>query len=93
MRRWVAEGVERARTIASKNHGFGKKILHRETEGVKFNRRKIIDDELSNKNKVFDDVRNNKNIAEEKIFGGEGKGVRAGVSNRKRCTIAYYNFM
>jgi hypothetical protein len=48
---------------------------------------------LSNRNKIFDDVRNNKNIAEEKISRVEGKGVRAGVSNRKRCTIAYYNFM
>jgi hypothetical protein len=60
---------------------------------VKFNRAKIIDGELSNRNKIFDDVRNNKNIAEEKIFRVEGKGVRASVSNRKRCTIAYYNFM
>ena len=31
------DGVEGARSIASKNHGPGKKILHRETIWVKFN--------------------------------------------------------
>jgi hypothetical protein len=56
---WWSEGVEWAGAIASKNHGLGEKILHSETERVKFNGAKIIDSELTNRNKVFDNMRNN----------------------------------
>ena len=37
--RRATEGVERTGAIASKNHSHGTKVLHRKTEGIKFNRR------------------------------------------------------
>jgi hypothetical protein len=69
---WWAEGVEGSRTIASKNHGLGEKMLHSETERVKLNRAKFIDSKLSNRNKIFNNVRYNENITKINVFRIEG---------------------
>jgi hypothetical protein len=58
----LAHGVERTGAIASKHHGPGEKILHRETIRVKLNGTMVIDSELPNRNQIFNNVRNNKNI-------------------------------
>jgi hypothetical protein len=60
----LTHGVERAGAIASKNHGPGEKILHRETIRIKLNGTIIVDSKLPNRDKIFDNVRNNKNIIE-----------------------------
>jgi hypothetical protein len=60
----LTHGVERAGTIASKNHGPGEKILHRETIRIKLNGTIIVDSKLPNIDKIFDNVRNDKNIIE-----------------------------
>jgi hypothetical protein len=58
----LAHGVEWTGAIASKHHGPGEKILHRETIRVKLNGTMVIDSELPNRNQIFNNVRNNKNI-------------------------------
>jgi hypothetical protein len=55
----LANWVERTGAIASKNHGPGEKILHRETIGIKFNRDRVISCKLTNRDKIFDDLWNN----------------------------------
>jgi hypothetical protein len=66
----TAEWVERAGTIASKENGLGKKILHRKTKRIKLDGTKIINCELANRDKVFDDMWNNENIMKVKRFRG-----------------------
>ena len=46
----LAHGVEWSGAIASKHHGPGEKVLHRETIRIKLDRTRIIDSELSNRN-------------------------------------------
>jgi hypothetical protein len=55
----LANWVEMAGAIASKNHSPGQNILHRETIGVKFNRDRDISCKLTYRNKIFDDLWNN----------------------------------
>jgi hypothetical protein len=65
---WWAEGVEGSRTIASKNHGLGEKILHSETERVKFNRtsREYYEDNVGYNENIT------KNITKINVFRMEG---------------------
>jgi hypothetical protein len=46
----LAHGVEWSGAIASKHHGPGEKVLHRETIRIKLDRTRIINSELTNKN-------------------------------------------
>jgi hypothetical protein len=46
-------------TIASEDHGPGRKGLHGKTKRIKFNGIEIINGELANGNKVFDNMGNN----------------------------------
>ena len=55
----AAGWVEWTGAIASKNHGLGDKILHRETKRIKFNGAKIVDGELANRYKIFNNVWDN----------------------------------
>jgi hypothetical protein len=84
----LAHGVQRTRTIASKNHGPGEKILHRKTIRIKLNGTIIIDSELPNGNKIFDNIRNDKNIIEIQRFGGRVDGFATSVCDRNRRTVS-----
>ena len=58
----LVEGVEWAGAIASKNHGPGKKILHRKTIWIKFNGTRVIGSKLTDGDKIFDYLWNNEDI-------------------------------
>jgi hypothetical protein len=49
----MTDGVEQTRTIASKNHDPGMKILHRETKWVKLDRTIIVNGQLADGKRVL----------------------------------------
>lgn len=72
-----AKRVEGARAIAPGDHVLGPEVLHRKTKGVKFNRARLIDGELTNGNKVGNKFGRNKNI------------IQAKLTNRRRASGGY----
>jgi hypothetical protein len=54
----AGDGVERTGTTAALDHVLGAKIHNRKTKGVKFDRDKIINGELTNRQKIFNYIRN-----------------------------------
>jgi hypothetical protein len=62
-----AQWVQGPGAIAPGDHGPRRKILHRTTSRVKFNRAIIVNGKLANGNKILNKVRSDQNIIKMKI--------------------------
>ena len=64
-RAWSLEHrVEGSGAIAAKDHGPGRKSLHRKTKGIKLDGAKIVSSELTNRYEIFDDAPHDKYVAQ-----------------------------